>query len=183
MKKRFKWGLLILLFGSSNSLWAYTQPCQLVNQMAGMEDYQTKPMRLATMTPPDELSRKFELPLLERHGSWFIYQTPQAWYGKEQCAPLVKNGVEFMPVLLNRHTGHNAVLTGTFLLKVYRSRHLKPVIERYGLKLITYLPKSDSAIVDVRPVDSYDKLIERLDIDRDVQLIAPIFSEPRWKKK
>lgn len=158
---------------------AYTQACQLVQKMAGVENYQLQPNRMATMNPPESLPAGLNLPLLERHGSWFVYQTSEAWYGRHACAPIEKQGLQWMPVMLNRHTGRNAVLNGTFLLKVYRARDLQKVIQHYGLKLVTYLPKSDSAIVDVLPIASYDELILKLDIDKDVQLLAPIMSEPR----
>ena len=161
--------------------FAYTQACQLVNKMAGIDAYQRKPLRVASMTPPDKLPKALQfMPLLDRHGSWFIYQTNEPWYSKTECAPLMREGVDFMPVLLNKKTGRNAVLTGTFLLKVFKSRDLKPVIERYDIRLITLMPKADTAIVDVRPTDSYDELILKMDIDKDVQLLAPVFSEPRW---
>lgn len=158
---------------------AYSQPCQLVQKMAGFEAYQLQPLRLAAMRAPEDLPAGMDLVLLERHGAWYVYQTPTAWYSTEQCAPLSRQSVEFMPVMLNRATGRNAVLTGSFVLKVHRARDLQSVIDRYRVKLVTFLPKADSAIVDVRPIDSYDELILRMDIDKDVQLLAPLFSEPR----
>lgn len=158
---------------------AYSQPCQLVQKMAGVEAYQLQPQRVAAMLPPEKLPAGMDLPLLERHGAWFVYQTPMPWYQTQQCAPLQKQGVEFMPVMLNRATGHNAVLTGTFILKVHRAKDLQAVIAKYQLKLVTLMPKADSAIVNVRPIDSYDELILKMGIDKDVQILAPLFSEPR----
>lgn len=169
---------LATMVSVSTPCFAYTQACQLVQKMAGVDNYQLQPNRIATMNPPDSLPAGVNLPLLERHGSWFVYQTAQPWYSKTECAPLMKHDKQWMPVLLNRQTGHNAVLTGSFLLKVYRAADLDKVIQRYHLKRITYLPKAGSAIVDVLPIDSYDELILQLDIDKDVQLLAPIMSEP-----
>lgn len=168
---------------SSGQVFAYTQPCQLVQKMAGFESYKLQPLRVASMKAPEDLPAGIKLTLLERHGAWYVYQTPEPWYGTQECAPLKKQSIEFMPVMLNRQTGHNAVLTGSFILKVHRARDLETVIERYGVSLVTYLPKADSAIVDVRPIKSYDELILRMDIDKDVQLLAPLFSEPRMRRK
>lgn len=173
---------LSFAFNSSQVL-AYTQPCQLVQKMAGFESYQLQPLRMAAMKAPEDLPAGMKLPLLERHGAWYVYQTPEPWYGTQECAPLMKKGIEFMPIMLNRETGHNAVLTGSFIVKVHRARDLDKVIERYGVTLVTYLPKADSAIVDVRPIKSYDELILKMDIDKDVQLLAPLFSEPRMRRK
>lgn len=173
-----KW-LLLALTVLSMQAQAYTQPCQWVERMANKKEYQAKPLRLAVMKAPDELPARFGLELLERHGSWFIYQTPEPWYEVNQCAPVKREQMIFMPVLLNRQTGHNAVVTGNFLLKVVRKHQLDEVIARYGFKVITYMPRADSVMVDLRSVSSYDDLIERLDQDKDVHLLAPILAEPR----
>ncbi|MBN2648017.1 MAG: hypothetical protein JXR44_09555 [Thiotrichales bacterium] len=180
--------LSAMLFGGlfSATAHAYLLPCQLVTQMAGSHIYQAKLDRVGSMLAPDELPAQWNLSLLERHGGWFIYQTPQVWFERQTCGPLTKRlengaGYGFMPVLLNQKTGHNAVLTGTFVLKTYRPEHLSGVIERYGFKLLTMLPKQDSAIVDVKPLASYDDMIEVLDKDRDVDLIAPLLSEPMYR--
>jgi len=167
---------------NTGQVLAYTQACQLVQKMAGFESYKLQPLRIAAMKAPEDLPAGMKMPLLERHGGWYVYQTSEPWYGTQQCAPLIKQSVEFMPVMLNRQTGHNAVLTGSFILKVHRAHDLDKVIERYDVTLVTYLPKSDSAIVDVRPIDSYDELILKMDIDKDVQLLAPLFSEPRMRR-
>jgi len=167
---------------SLSTAYAYTQPCQLVQKMAGFEAYQLQPLRVAAMMAPEDLPAGLDVTFLQRHGGWYVYQTPSAWYSKQQCAPMRKQAVEFMPVMLNRATGHNAVLTGSFILKVHRARDLRKVIDRYKVQLVTFLPKADSAIVDVRPIESYDELILEMDIDKDVQLLAPLFSEPRRRR-
>jgi len=169
----------------SYQAWSYAEPCQLVAKMAGNHEYKQKPMRLATMTQPDEIPAEWHLSLIEQHGSWSIFQTNQAWFLKETCAPLSKrneaNGhiVEFMPVLLNLKTGSNAVITGTFIIKTYHKRDLDKVVQRYGFKELSPLPNPQSLIVDVKPTSSYDLLIRALDLDKDVDLALPLLSEPR----
>ena len=170
---------LIVLSTQAN---AFTYACQWVERMANKKEYKVQPHRVAVMKAPDELDSAWQLTMLERHGSWFIYQTPTAWYGVNECAPIHKESQTFMPVLLNRQTGRNAVITGNFLLKVHRAPQLQQVIDRYGFKVITFLPRPDSVMVDLRSVDSYDALIETMDIDKDVQLLAPILAEPRVRR-
>ncbi|MBO1923129.1 hypothetical protein [Thiomicrorhabdus sp. 6S3-12] len=164
---------------------AYLLPCQLVTQMAGSDVYEAKLQRVASMTAPEDLPAAMGLELLERHGGWYIYQTPEPWFERRTCGPQLRTvqgkNFQFMPVLLNKKTGRNAVLTGTFLLKTYRAKHLDEVIERYGFRLVTRLPKPDTVIIDVKPIQSYDDMIEMLDKDRDVELVAPLMSEPRYQ--
>jgi len=184
--------LRFVLFGFvflySYQAWSYSEPCQLVAQMAGNEEYKQQPLRVATMVATDAVSKKWGLSLIEQHGAWSIYQTDQAWFTKQSCAPLVKtnddNGltVEFMPVLLNKITGSNAVITGTFIVKTYRTRDLEKVMKRYNFKMLSPLPNPQSVIVDVRPVESYDLLIRALDRDKDVALAMPLLSEPRRRR-
>jgi hypothetical protein len=174
-----------LLFASSAQ--AYLLPCQLVTQMAGSKVYEAKLQRIASMTAPQDMPSELNLELLERHGGWYIYYTPFSWFERQTCGPQIKTiedkQFQFMPVLLNKMTGMNAVLTGTFILKTYRPEHLEEVIKRYGFKMVTRLPKPNTAIIDVKPITSYDDMIEELDKDRDVDLVAPIMSEPRFKPR
>ncbi|BBP45059.1 hypothetical protein THMIRHAS_04320 [Thiosulfatimonas sediminis] len=190
MKSRLKSSLHAALFAtllSSSAAQAYLLPCQLVTQMAGTEIYEAQLQRVASLLAPQDLPAELDLALLQRHGGWYIYHTPQVWFSKQTCGPLDKTFNDkhyaFMPVLLNKKTGNNAVLTGTFVLRTYRPEHLQEVIDRYGFKMVTRLPKDDMAIIDVKPIQSYDDMIEALDKDRDVDLIAPIMSEPRFRPR
>jgi hypothetical protein len=176
MKSLLSAGFMLLL---CTQAYAYTYACQWVERMADKKQYQFQALRIAAMLPPDSIPKDLSIDLVERHGSWFIYQTKAPWLELEQCSPLQKGDIQFMPVLLNRQRGHNAVVTGNFLLKVVRKHQLDQVIQRYGFKVITYLPRADSAMVDLREVASYDEFIETLDKDKDVHLLAPILSEPR----
>ncbi|MBF6057966.1 MULTISPECIES: hypothetical protein [Thiomicrorhabdus] len=192
MMANYRKALLKIVFGVgliavSPSSWAWTESCQLVRQMADHRVYQLQTNRVAVMKAADKLDPDWQLELVERHGAWYIYQTPSlvSWFSKENCAPMERTfkeqKIEFMPVLFNRQTGHNAVITGTFVLKTFRAEDIEKVIERYGFKLLTRLPRDNAVIVDVKPTDSYDALIETLDRDKDVDLVAPLFSEPRYK--
>lgn len=179
--------VLLIFFGFfSVQAFAYSEACQLVAQMAGNKEYQAKPMRLASMARPEAMDKKWGLLELERHGAWFIYKTPQAWINKEQCAPVNKafdgKTIQFMPVLLNKLTGHNAVVTGTFILKVYRKQHWDRVMQRYALKMLSPLPSPKARIVDVKPTQSYDLLIREFDRDKDVIVAFPLLSEPRARR-
>lgn len=175
--------LFLLLVSVNTPAWGFSIPCQLVAQMAGNQEYQAKPLRIASMTPASDMPASLQLSHLESHGAWHIYQTPQPWMNKEQCAPMLKQAanrsIEFVPVLLNKSTGHNAVITGSFIIKVYRKTHWERVMQRYGFKLLSPLPSPKSRIVDVKPTDSYDLLIRELDRDKDVALGLPLLSEPR----
>ncbi|MDX1352714.1 MAG: hypothetical protein R3254_06855, partial [Thiomicrorhabdus sp.] len=151
----------------------------------GKDEYKQQPLRIASMTTPSNMPAQWQLSLLENHGAWYVYQTETSWFTKESCAPLTKKSlldgstVLFMPVLLNKNTGHNAVITGTFIIKTYRTRNLKDVMARYHFKPLSPLPNPQSMIVDVKPTNSYDLLIEALDRDKDVVLALPLLSEPR----
>lgn len=167
----------------SSQASAYSEPCQLVAQMVDSKMYKQQPQRMASMASPDSFPAEIGLTILESHGAWHIYQTPTVWMGKENCAPLTKTFGDkpylFMPVLLNKASGHNAVITGTFIVKVFRKQHWDRVIQKYGFKVLSPLPSPKSMIVDVKPTDSYDLLIRRLDKDKDVVLALPLLSEPR----
>lgn len=182
----------IVLFGwfalYSYQAWSFAEPCQLVAQMAGNNEYQQQPMRIASLNSAQQLPKQWNLQLLENHGAWYVYQTEKPWFSKEGCAPLTKKSsldgstVLFMPVLLNKKTGHNAVITGTFIIKTYRQRDLAKVLKRYHFMPMSPLPNPNSMIVDVKPTDSYDLLIQTLDRDKDVELALPLLSEPHPKR-
>lgn len=180
MKRLIVW---FCAFCFSSSVAAFSQPCQLVAQMADSKTYKTKPLRVATMQAQGAVTQALNLTWLETHGAWHIYQTPTAWFDKQTCAPLTKavmgKELEFMPVLLNQLSGHNAVITGAFIVKIYRKNHWQKVNEKYGFKVLSPLPNPKTMIVDVKPTNSYDLLIRALDKDKDVNLALPIFSEPR----
>ncbi len=182
---RLRLALVCFLSFQSYQAWSYAEPCQLVAQMAGNQEYKPQSMRVASMTTPSAMPKEWQLSLLENHGAWYVYQTATSWFTKETCAPFKKGlpsselFIEFMPVLLNKQTGHNAVITGTFIIKTYRKNDLKKVINRYQFKALSPLPNPQSMIVDVKPTDSYDLLIQALDRDKDVILALPLLSEPR----
>jgi len=184
--KSLRYFLFVVLSLQSYQAWSYAEACQLVAQMAGNQEYQQKPGRIAVMAAPETLPTAWKLNLLEKHGGWFIYQTPEPWFGKKSCAPVVKQvsgrSLQFMPVLLNKLSGHNAVITGTFIIKVYRKRNLDEVMQRYGFRMLSTLPNPKSLIVDSKPTESYDVLIKQLDLDRDVILALPLLSEPRGRR-
>ncbi|QCU89516.1 hypothetical protein [Thiomicrorhabdus sediminis] len=165
-----------------NLAQAFSEPCQLVAQMVGSKTYQVMPLRLASMASPAQINRDWQLQPVENHGAWYIYQTPTPWMTKEQCAPLTKNVganvIEFVPVLMNKTSGHHAVISGNFIIKVYQYRDLAKVIKQYNFLQLSPLPNPQSVIVDVKPQSSYDRLIETLDKDRDVDLALPILIEP-----
>ncbi len=175
--------LAIGLFGLSLSAWAFAVPCQLVAQMADAKVYKAQPLRVATMQSDDRLIQALGLTHLETHGAWHVFQTPDAWFDKESCAPFVKSvagkKIEFSPVILNQLSGHNAVITGAFIIKIYRKQHWEKVLQRYALKTLSPLPSPKAMIVDVKPIKSYDLLIRALDKDKDVALALPLLSEPR----
>jgi hypothetical protein len=186
--KLFRFVFFGFVFLYSYQAWSYSEACQLVAQMAGNKEYKQQPFRVATMEQPEAIPKDWGLSLIEQHGAWSIYQTDQAWFTKQSCAPLVKKAtnsnykVEFIPVLLNKTTGSNAVITGTFIIKTYKTRDLEKVIQRYHFKMLSPLPNPQSAIVDVKPVESYDLLIRALDRDKDVALAMPLLSEPRRRR-
>ncbi len=178
--------LFIGLWLFSTTASSFSEPCQLVAQMAGNKEYQQKPMRVASMKPLHAIPEVFGLRHLESHGAWHIYQTPQPWMLKEQCAPFRKSAfgqtIWFSPVVLNKRTGHNAVITGSFIIKIYRKQHWNRVARKYGLTMLSPLPNPKSFIVDVKPTSSYDLLIKGLDLDKDVALGLPLLSEPRPRR-
>ncbi|WP_028485957.1 hypothetical protein [Thiomicrorhabdus chilensis] len=184
--KKIIWAGLVLgiSFITSQQAAAFTGPCQLVAKMAGPA-YETKALRVASFTAESAMPQAFELSFLEQNGGWFIYQTQQSWFDKESCAPLVKwhenKAIEFAPVLFNTSTGRNAVVTPSFLIKTYNKDDIDKMAGRYGFKLLTHLPRGSSAIFDVTGVTSYDRMLEELDRDKDVQVAAPVLSEPRYR--
>lgn len=161
---------------------AYTEPCQLVAQMAGAE-YEARPNLFASLLPPSKFSEKASVSLVERNGAWFVYEGGGSWFNVDSCAPsilatLPEDAIEIIPVLINIKTGKSAVVTGLFLIKVYKEKHLGGIANRYHFKKISTLPNRFTAIFDVRPQTSYDALIEYLDRERDIEWIAPLLSEP-----
>lgn len=175
--------LFCFLFFQSYQAWSYSESCQLVAQMAGNKEYKQQPLRIASMSRPQALPSEWQLELIENHGAWYVYQTQQAWLNKFNCAPMSKvfkgKTFEFMPVVLNNHTGHNAVVTGAFIIKTYRKKDLENVIQQYGFTVLSPLPNPKTVIVDVKPVKSYDLLLQKLDRDKNVVLALPLLSEPR----
>jgi hypothetical protein len=165
------------------SVQAYTQPCELVAQLAGAQ-YQVQPNRMATLQPPDLCQAKPQRApaLLQRNGAWFVYQSKQPWFKRDACAPFRQTvdgqTVTWVPVVLNRQTGVNAVVTSRFVIKVRKQRDLEVLSRRYGFNLITRLPNRFTAVFDVGEPASYDALLETLDRDRDVEYAVPIVSEP-----
>ncbi|GAB6069450.1 hypothetical protein JCM30760_05470 [Thiomicrorhabdus hydrogeniphila] len=185
---KLRLALLLGLSFQSYQAWSFSEPCQLVAEMAGNKEYKQEPNRIASLNTPADIPKQWNLDLLENHGAWYVYQADKPWFTKETCAPLIKksliddSNVLFMPVLLNKKTGHNAVVTGTFIIKVYHKRDLQKVVKRYGFLPVSPLPNPESMIVEVRTTDSYDLLIQTLDRDKDVKLALPLLSEPRERK-
>lgn len=163
---------------------AFTEACQLVAQMAG-PSYENKPDRFGSMRAPSEMPSELDAQLIGRNGGWFIYQGKAAWFDVDHCAPIVSaigsRSVEMVPVLLNKKTGHNAVINGIFLIKTYRQEHIDLIAARYGFQKVSPLPNRFTAVFDVKPQTSYDHLIETLDLDRDIEFAAPLLSEPRYR--
>lgn len=163
---------------------AFTEACQLVAQMAG-PSYENKPNRFGSMQSPDEMPKALDAQLIGRNGGWFIYQGDTAWFDVDHCAPIIhsvgSHSVEMVPVLLNKQSGHNAVINGIFLIKTYRQEHIDLIAERYGFQKVSPLPNRFTAVFDVKPQTSYDHLIETLDQDRDIEFAAPLLSEPHYR--
>ncbi|MDG6773653.1 hypothetical protein QCB45_04860 [Thiomicrorhabdus sp. ZW0627] len=184
MKKSIWTGLLVAAAILPAKGFAFTQPCQLVAKMAGPA-YENQPKRIASFTQMKEMPEEWNLTLLEQNGGWFVYETDQSWFDKETCAPVKKwhnnQSIEFSPVLLNRSTGRNAVITPSFIVKTYQKSDIDKISARYGFKLLTMLPRGGSAIFDVSGVTSYDRMLEELDRDKDVQVAAPVLSEPQYR--
>lgn len=182
--KRFLSVLVFLVV--SSSVQAFTEACQLVAQMAG-PDYQAKPKRFGSLTAPEDMPKSVEASFIERNGGWFIYQASKDWFDVDHCGPKAQTvgstTYEFVPVLLNRRSGSNAVVNGVFLIKTYREEHIGQIAERYGFKMVTPLPNRFTAVFDVKPQVSYDKLIETLDRDRDVEFAVPLLSEPHYRPR
>jgi hypothetical protein len=184
MNKALLTGLLAIMF--SGPVSAFTGACQWVAKMAG-PGYSVQPLKVASFTAPEELPEGLHLTLLERSGGWFVYQTQASWFTKETCAPVQKvvaNTVfDFVPVLLNEATGRNAVVTSSFMLKTYRQGDIDKMAERYGFRLLTLLPSGNAAIFDVSGATSYDRMLEQLDRDKDVQFAVPVLAEPHYRSR
>lgn len=182
----FFWSGLVLsaTLAMAPPVAALSEPCQLVARMAG-KSYEPQPLRLASLTAQADMPAELELRFVAQNGGWFIYETAAPWMDKEQCAPLVKlhsNGsVEFAPVLRNSATGQDAVVTASFMIQTYRAEDIDRIAKRYGFRFLTRLPKAGSAIFDVRGVASYDRMLEELDRDKDIQFAVPVLSEPRYR--
>lgn len=167
--------LLTLVNHSAN---AYLQACQLVAEKAG-KSYQVKTLRFATVVAPEDLPKNLTANLLERNGMWFIYQAEDELFSKAECASQKKHGIEILPVLFNRSSGHNAVINGVFAIKTYREKDIHLVANKHNFRKITQLPNRFTAIFDVKPQSSYDALIEQLEDDKDIEKLVPLLSEPR----
>lgn len=161
--------------------WSYTQSCELVAKMAG-ENYEVRPNWFASLSSPSIVSRGLSGTVVERNGAWYIYEKTVDQFQQSECAPqrlgLEGQKIEIVPVLYNRDLHRSAVINGRFVIKVYRVRHLNQLAERYGFNKVSVLPNRFTAIFNVLPQKSYDHMIERLDLDRDVEWVAPVLSEP-----
>lgn len=177
---------LMFIGMTSLPVQAFTEACQLVAQMAG-PSYDNKPNRFGSMQSPDEMPEGLNVQLVGRNGGWFIYQGDTAWFDVDHCAPIMNSvgshSIEMVPVLLNKETGHNAVINGIFLIKTYRQEHIDLIAKRYGFQKVSPLPNRFTAVFDVKPQTSYDHLIETLDRDRDIEFAAPLLSEPHYRPK
>lgn len=179
---------VLLLLSSFLSSYAFASipPCQTVAQIVGSDEYQAQPLRMASLLPPSEMPAKFNATHIETHGAWSVYQSEESWMVNGQCAPVKKfyagKAYEFVPVILNKQSGHNAVISGSFIIKVYRREHLDRVLNRYALKTLSPVPNPESLIVDAKPQDSYDEFIKKIDLDKDVRFALPILIEPLWSK-
>lgn len=174
--------LLLSMILLSQSAQAYLVACQLVAETAGKQ-YLAKPERFATITAPEDLPDAIKVTLIERNGMWFIYQADRDWFEREACAPRVVKGIETVPVILNQHSGRNAVVNGAYLIKTWKVEDVDKLIDRYRFSKVTQLPNRFTAIFDTKPQASYDELIEILDRDKDIQLFAPLLSEPRYRPR
>lgn len=173
--------LFVLLFMATPS-FAYLQACQLVAEKAGKQ-YHSEPNRFASVSAPEDLPESFSATLIERNGMWFIYQADDEWFGKEECAPKTVQGIETVPVLLNKQSGGNAVVNGAFLIKTWQVKHIDEIAPRYHFVKITQLPNRFTAIFDTKPQTSYDQLIEKLESEKDIEIFAPMLSEPRYRAR
>jgi len=157
---------------------AYKHACQLVAQKAG-DSYQTKPNRFATNFAPEQLHQDIDATLIERSGIWFIYQTDQVQFARLHCAPRKVHDMTMLPVVLNKASGSNAVVNGVFMLQTHRWEDINLIAQQYSFKKITQLPNRFTAIFDVKPQESYDEMIIKLDNDKNIARIVPLLSEKR----
>ena len=175
-------GIGLMVFAQSAS--AFTEGCQLVAQMAG-KAYKADTSKVASFTPPEKMPEAFQLEYLTRSGAWFVYQTESSWFTKENCAPLSKQHgtltFEFAPVVKNRQEGQYAVITPSFMINTYNKGDIGKMADRYGFKLLTELPSGKAGIFDVSRQSSYDRMLEILDRDKDIQFAAPVLSEKRYR--
>lgn len=181
MKKIFQFFVLCLTLSLPVSAIAYSQSCQLVAQIAGSQ-YDTRAFWFASLSPPSKLNKKIKATLIERNGAWFVYKGEKDWFGLDYCASkqlkIKGEMIEVVPVLYNHQNGRSAVINGVFVIKVYRVSDLSMLSSRYGFKKVSTLPNRFTAIFDTRPQMSYDRMIERLDQDRDIEIVIPVLSEP-----
>ena len=170
----------LLIFATANS-FSYVQPCQLVAQVAG-DHYETRPVWFASLSPPANFKAGLKVELVERNGAWFIYKGHNAWFDLDECSTkhITVEGktLAVLPTLYNQQTTKSAIINGTFIIKVYRVDDLKKIAKRYRFKKVSPLPNRFAAIFDVRPQLSYDRMIEILDGDRDIEFVIPVLSEP-----
>ena len=181
IKFKFLFTTLFLTILSSPA-HAYLTACQLVAENAG-KSYQAKPSRFASIVPPKELPESMRTTLIERNGMWFIYQTNEEQFDKSECAPKTRDGIEIVPVVYNKTSGHNAVVNGVFAIKTFNEKDIHLVANNYNFKKITQLPNRFTAIFDVKPQSSYDELIKKLQQDKDIEKHIPLLSEPRYKTR
>lgn len=168
-------GLAMALTAASHQAWS-AEACRLVAQLAG-SDYYTNPSLAASMTEPSRVANRFEFQPIDQVGVWHIYQTQhQAWWSA--CAPKTEQGIEFYPVLEMPKWGQHAVVTGTFVIKTHRAEHIGQIETRYGFQQVSYLPNRFSAVFDVNPTDDYDRVLQKLDWDKDIETAIPVLIEP-----
>lgn len=168
----------------SAQTWAYTQSCQWVARMAGPA-YETSHQHVGSFAAPHTMPSELNLTFVERSGGWFIYETAESWFHKENCAPVAKTVKQtpwtFAPVLRNKRQAQYAVVTPSFMIKTHNKADIELMAERYGFRLLTRLPRGSSAIFDVSGVESYDRMLEELDRDKDIDYAAPVLAEKRYR--
>lgn len=140
--------------------------CERVAQAAGAA-YQSDDTLAASST---QLNR---YQALDHLGIWSIYRDP-AWQF-EQCAPIRRDGVMLYPVL--RKSNGYAVINGIWVIKTYRESDVHRLAKRHDLILLSGLPNRFSAVFQSPDVDSYDRLLERLDRDKDIERVVPVLVE------
>jgi hypothetical protein len=158
-----RWLTLLMLSASSAPLLA---ACERVSQLMGSA-YKTDAHLFASTT---QLHR---YQALAHVGIWSIYHQ-QAW-SMDVCAPMKREGVTFYPVL--RKANGFAVINGIWVIKTFREADIHQVGQRHGLTRVSLLPNRFSAVFQSPDIDSYDRLIERLDRDKDIERVVPVLVE------